>query len=221
MARIGNRLTGEVFEIDPKAARISRMRRRIWVWCKTCEEIAPSKKSGVTNRMITLTYKKSSDWKPLHIREFMLKARAFLGDRIMGYAWVAEMQRRGAVHYHVVIVFKTGKGLPYPDKSGWWPHGSSRVEKVKNFLYLMKYTQKGISDENNYPVGARIFAVWLPRSLQKHGERFRNWLVSPYPSWVRGELLSRNAGVRAKPAAGGGWIIGGEVVKSPYIFLGR
>ena len=56
--------------------------------------------------MVTLTYAGVDDWRPNHIREFMQAFRKLYKKKLVGYAWVAELQERGAVHYHVMVYLK-------------------------------------------------------------------------------------------------------------------
>lgn len=220
MPKLRNIQTGEVIEIDPREARLGKMRRRVWAWSNIVEQWRNSEKINIEAKMVTLTYKGVHDWKPNHIRSFMLRVREFMGDNLRAYCWVAELQRRGAIHYHVMLAAPNKIHLPYPDKAGWWPHGRTNIRVVDHFYYVMKYVQKGKNGENSYPHGARIFAVWFPRDNQFATEEYRNWRVSPYPVWLGRELLARNGDLVARPAAGGGWIIDGEVIKSGYTFLG-
>jgi len=220
MPRLRNILTGEVIEIDPKQARLGKMRRRIWAWTQALESYTSQAPERFQMKMLTLTYRKHGAWKPNHIRDLMLLLRENAGGGLIGYAWVAELQRRGTIHYHVILVAEGKLHLPYVDKNGWWKHGSSRIEIARQPRYIMKYAQKGASDENNYPTGARIFSVWLSNKLQIGEQELRNWRISPYPKWVGDKLLHLHGELRARPAAGGGWRIGDEVVKSGYIFLG-
>lgn len=215
-----NKITGEIFEVDPREARIKRLRRRVWAWCKAMEAYRKAAKERVVVKMVTLTYRHVDQWRPNHIRSFMLVVRRFFAGRLRGYCWVAELQKRGAVHYHVLIAHANGKRMPYLDKAGWWTHGMTRVETVKHLLYVMKYTQKGSDDTNSYPHNARTFATWLPRDVEIPSAEYRNWRISAYPKWVGDRLRDIDGVGLARPSRFGGWIIGGEVISSPYKFLG-
>lgn len=123
------------------ARQHGRMGRKKW-WCA----------------FVTLTYKPGEAWQPNHLRDTLTAAREWhkrLGIK-MRYVWVAEMQERGAVHYHVIFWMPNGYKLPKFDTRGWWPYGSSEVKKARNPVgYLAKYASKG-DDGPAFPKGIRI-----------------------------------------------------------------
>jgi len=122
---------------------------------------------GVKPIMVTLTYEFGECWRPTDISSFLSIIRAFLSRRdiIPRYVWTAELQERGAVHYHILIWLPAGVRLPKPDKAGWWPHGHTRIERVKHtaVAYISKYISKtGDSLTNStsslrFPRGCRIY----------------------------------------------------------------
>jgi hypothetical protein len=175
---------------------------------------------GLWAAMVTLTYHDGGQWQPGHIREFMLWVKKLAGRHLRGYCWVAELQKRGALHYHVLLVLSRGFRLPKPDKTGAWVYGSSRVEKARTFYYIAKYTSKGADDDNNrYPRGARIFATWLcgeAKTCQHHPEYRR----SVFPNWLREILADTGDGQTARRLDGGGWEIAGKIYRSPFVYLG-
>jgi hypothetical protein len=133
------------------------MKRRILSWANTIKNI-----SGTQLIMVTLTYREISGWKPNHIRDYMKKMRKILGRDLRAYAWVAEMQERGAVHYHLVLCVNSGTRIPMPDRSGFWDYGLSRVEIARTPYYLvLYYGKKYQKDFEKFPKGARCFAIWL------------------------------------------------------------
>lgn len=55
--------------------------------------------------MLTLTYRDVDAFEPCHISLLIKHIRQWLlrrGYRML-YVWVAELQQRGALHYHVLI----------------------------------------------------------------------------------------------------------------------
>jgi hypothetical protein len=208
-------MTGLFIELDPAAARLSRLRRRIFAWVETMQEAKHvCRKSWAM--MITLTYRQVGDWKPQHIREFMLWVKKRLGERLLGYAWVAELQERGAIHYHVLVNLTNGKRLPMPDKVGAWPHGSSRIEKARTLYYIAKYAQKGQGpNDNSYPRGARIFATYVSPDARCVGAH-TNYKSSVYPKWLRDIVDIGTYGKVARRQPRGGWRIGKYLFASPY-----
>jgi hypothetical protein len=90
----------------------------------------------------------------------MKEVKRRLGDSILAWAWVAEIQRRGAVHYHVLFVLPQGARFPAPDKSGLWRHGSTSVVKARSHHYLVRYIGKAHQkDLSRYPKGCRLYAA--------------------------------------------------------------
>jgi hypothetical protein len=59
----------------------------------------------------------------------MLTLKKLLGDKLLAYAWVAELEKRGVIHYHIMIVVPPdlviGDDLPYPDEAVLWRYGST------------------------------------------------------------------------------------------------
>jgi hypothetical protein len=94
----------------------------------------------------------------------------------MRYVWVAEMQERGAVHYHVIFWLPRGLHMPKPDKRGWWPCGDSRIEAARHAVgYVAKYASKG-EEGPAFPRGVRIHAAG---GLDLEGKRVARWWRAP------------------------------------------
>lgn len=168
---------------------------------------------------VTLTYRPGVEWSPKHVTAFIKNVRMW-SDRqgvTAGYVWVAEMQRRGAVHYHAVIWLPSSMRLPRPDKRGWWRHGSSNVQAVKRNAvgYLMKYVSKGVSgDDPDLPKGARVCGSGGLDVMAR--DEFHYWRL---PRYVRENV---QIGERCCRAQGGGWMSrqSGEVWRSDYGLFG-
>jgi len=171
-----NTQTGEITSVTSWESRMRRMKRRIKAWGKASP-------LGVDYIVAHLTYRPGCSWRPLHITEFITAVKKHLKKKLLGYVWVAEMQKRGAVHYHVVLAVEKGERIPKPDIAGWWPYGSTTVEKKRRPLgYLMDYWSK-IRQKRGYPRGIRIFAVvWFPWA-SNGDSRFLVALWS-LPGWV-------------------------------------
>lgn len=134
--------------------------------------------------MVTLTYAPDAHWRPRHLAEYLDNARKFckrVGAKL-AYVWVAEMQKRGVVHYHVMLwlPYVMGKPLrlPKPDESGWWPHGMSEIAWAKKAAgYLAKYTSKGQDvGDPPFPRGIRISGVG---GLDTEARREFRWWRAP------------------------------------------
>lgn len=182
---------------------------------------------------VTLTYRPGVEWSPKHVASFLNNVRmwgARQGVRL-GYVWVAEMQKRGAVHYHAVIWLPARLQMPRPDgKRGWWRHGTSNVQTVKRNAigYLMKYVSKGVGNYPDLPSGARVCGSGgLDRMARNE---FHYWRL---PRYVRSGLESETWGplrpgelwdgrMRAFRAGGGGWCsrASGEVWRSEFGLFG-
>lgn len=214
--------TGQVIELDNKAARLARMRRRVFSWANTVKDYLPGVGVGREFRkvMITLTYAGVDDWRPNHIRNYVKELRRRLDKSLVAYAWVAELQERGAVHYHIILIVRKGTKIPKPDQSGMWPHGMSKIETAKTVFYICSYMKKVYQKEGNFPKGLRMFSVWIaPGSVAA----LAVWLfrLSSLPKW----LCDKIAGVGQQGSKwfrnpGGGWWYAGHFFRSPFQFLG-
>lgn len=134
--------------------------------------------------MVTLTYRQVGDWHARHVSELLRHIRGWLKRRgyVLRYVWVAELQQRGALHYHVLLWLPRGLTLPKPDKQGWWPHGSTRIEWArKPAAYLAKYASKLDSKAGTgFPPGARLFGKG---GLEDLGRSVASWWN--LPGWAR------------------------------------
>lgn len=191
--------------VDPStdAGRIAKLRRSVGVTARmhnVSDAVAP----GDRCCMVTLTYAgTNADWQPRHVSEFIKHARQWLQRRDVRfrYVWVAELQKRGVIHYHVAIWLPAGINLPKPDQCGWWPHGMTRIETARAAVpYLMKYLSKGgTADRYRLPRSARSYGGG---GLEATMRLARRWLG--LPSFVRARAdVAQSAGW--KRAAGGGW----------------
>jgi hypothetical protein len=121
---------------------------------------------------ITLTYRDQNDWDAKDISKLVDNYRKDWKQRLgrdpshFRYVWVAEMQKRGVIHYHLLLWCPRGKSLHKPD-DGWWDKGMSNIVGVRKGVvgYLSKYLSKGSKPADNegvavyFPKGARIFGM--------------------------------------------------------------
>lgn len=144
-----------------------------------------------------------------------------IGGNLRAYAWVAELQERGAVHYHVILLLNRGTALPKPDKAGWWTYGSTKVQTVNSAFYIAKYTGKEHQKEGVFPKGMRMFAVWVPDGVVDASALWNHKLTS-LPGWLVAIILSipNSEGGAWRRQPGGGWIFEDQIFQSPYAFLG-
>lgn len=154
-------------------------------------------------KMLTLTYADASAWRPEHVKRLLDRYRSWLRAKNIPcrYVWVAELQKRGAIHYHIALFVPHGTKVPYPDAAGWWKHGCTNVEEARAAVpYLMKYLSKGGDKAGAWrlPQGARMYGVGgVEHSLR----RARRWLA--LPAFVRSRADISDDWRRAP---GGGWV---------------
>jgi hypothetical protein len=217
---IRDKVTGKVFIISKSQVRISRLRRRVFAWAdsikKEIEDVGHYRRV-----MITLTYERDEDWAANQIRDFMLSMRETLGDGLVAYGWVAELQKRGVVHYHVILIVKRGTRIPKPDKSGLWKWGFSRIETAQTPYYLCTYVGKEYQKIGHFPKGLRMFSVWISKELISDLVRWK-FRLSVLPGWFREIIgnLENIVGEVWSRSPGGGFGIRGVHYESPFEFLG-
>ena len=108
---------------------------------------------------VTLTYRTDDQWRAKHVSDFLDRVQKYFQRRhgiTLPFVWVAELQKRGAVHYHAIFWVPSHLMLPKPDKRGWWPHGMTKVEALRcGAAYASKYASKGY-DGAKFPKGLRL-----------------------------------------------------------------
>ena len=213
-----NIFTGERGTPDPYRSRMARMRRRIKAWSKNLELVFEPEKHRMI--MVTLTYAPGNEWEKRHITKYLQALKRRLKDKLLGYAWVAELQKRGALHYHVFILVEKGSDVPYPDESGMWEWGSSNITSAKSPYYLITYLGKEYQKNGDFPKGIRIFAVWYKKDLLSNTSLWRLRKVS-WPKWLREDIESRwwLQGLYPKRISGGGWYV--PVPKERALMIGK
>lgn len=195
--------------------RLARMQQGVRLSARLIDELTLSSSKGRRAAMVTLTYRPDADWAALHMSRFVDALLKWAGRRgvTVPYVWVAELQERGAVHYHMILWLPRGFTIPKPDKQGWWPHGSSRVEWARRAVsYITKYASKG-GDRVSFPRGLRL---WSAGGLGKDAREYRAWLR--LPGWLR-KATGERARIAKRP---GGFYVAqetGEVFQSPWEFV--
>lgn len=166
--------------IDTEQARCTRLRRSILVAAGLINHIAKAER--LKPAMLTLTYRDVAGSSPRDISELIKRVRQWMERRnhTMRYVWVAELQARGALHYHLILWLPKGLTLPKPDKQGWWPHGSTRIEWARYPIgYLIKYTSK-FDTKGGLPKGARLHGSG---GLDPSAQEIRRWFN--LPTWLK------------------------------------
>ena len=201
--------------LDPLKSRMRRMRTSVITGARLHQESVT--KGGFRGRwaLLTPTYAAVDGWKPEHISHLLGCIKMWFKRRgcRFHYVWVAELQQRGAMHYHILIWLPKGLTLPMPDKQGWWPHGWTKIEWARNPVgYMAKYSSKG-DGPVNFPKGARIHGCGGLRGEQLQESRF--W---KRPTWLR-DVTRINQTIRRR--AGAGWfdLESGQEYQSPWIVV--
>jgi len=214
--------TGRVaIEIDPLQARAQRLRKSVITSARLHEQETQKGSRRGAWYMLTLTYRDGSCASPRDVSELframrrffnrlVSRARRFAGE-VFRYLWVGELTQRGRPHYHVLIWVPRGIWFGRPDEKGWWPHGSTKMERARNAVgYLAKYASKFTS----------LIAGAFPKGFRTHGcgglneeskRELRWWKASVEAR----EVLGVDADIRK---AKGGWFdkLTGEYWPSPW-----
>jgi hypothetical protein len=162
---VGSSLDG--FYYDPKAGRAERLRKTLRLIadqierCMACVLLGRGR-SPYRALFVTLTYKANTKGKPRDVVECLKCVRSWLarqGLPMCPYLWVAELQKRGALHYHLMVWLRRGLHLPKLDRCGWWRHGMTKVETARNPIgYLVKYASKfNPGDVARFRKGTRLY----------------------------------------------------------------
>ena len=177
--------------IAPRKARCQRLRRTITEAAKLHEREARWAserlgRSAYRKTFITLTYRPGETWEPRHVSRFVRLMRQWFKRREYPcrFAWVGELQKRGALHYHVLVWVPRRLRLPRPDACGWWPHGMSNIETARNPVgYMVKYaTKTRPEDIRRLPKGVRLHGNGGHDPATRVHLRERLW-----PQWVAQE----------------------------------
>lgn len=198
-----NRDDGTVVEIgDPWLVRARRCARigRAWVdaWWP---EVAAGRLKAVR---WGLTLRPGIEWRPRMVSDLMARVRRELGAGLVDYFVVAEMQGRGAVHFNVLLIVRRNVWLEMPDKSGWWPWGSTNAKTCKarnDLLYAMRYVtkpgQKGGGGGPGFPKGLRLWSTGSAKRLRGAGRVFVK--LARLPRWLYRQVVVRALELGAVP----------------------
>lgn len=177
------------FRINGPLRRVKHMRKTVdysitHLHFESSMEAAARGRRHYRATFLTLTYRDGDDWQAGHIGDFTRAVRRWFEKHgeTLRMGWVAETQKRGAIHYHAVLFVPRHLRLPCPDRCGWWPWGMSKVETARNPVgYLTKYASKtGEREAAGFPARARMHGV-CGLSLQRR--RWRRFTVAP--QWLR------------------------------------
>lgn len=173
--------------------RIKRLRRSVWA-AGHLHGLADHGHRPPVAWMVTLTYVGVDDWKADHISKASEQYRRHCARHRVPcrYLWVAELQKRGAVHYHLIAWLPKGVRMPHWDRDiatasgrqvkAFWSHGMTNVEQARTGVgYLMKYLSK-LDDGAAFPPHLRLYGVG---GLTPQARLVRGWYN--LPEWAKRE----------------------------------
>lgn len=192
----------QAVRIHTQQTRLIRLKKGVMTTARLVNDRLAAESIRWRPVMVTLTYADSDGWAPDHISQFINRVQMFAKRRgfKLPYVWVMELQKRGAPHYHVLFWIPARLYFPKADRQGWWVHGSTRIDRVKNAVgYVAKYASKLQSKDGvEMPRGARIHGVG---GINKHEKRVVAWWKLPK------DLRQGDEGsVFWRRAKGGGWL---------------
>jgi hypothetical protein len=167
-------VTGDTVVADSFKARIAKVQKRLFAWARIIDEW--SRYRDIDLISVGLSYAKIEDWKKGHIQDFLNRVVGALDKRLLGWCWVLELQKRGALHYDVLLAVEKGTRIDMPDKSGMWQHGSTNIQgcKVKKVFYLVRYEGKERQkDYDKYPKSARTYGISLRMAPERVRDEYR------------------------------------------------
>ena len=180
-------ITGEWLDFpsaeERQHTRLARMRHLVWLAIGTMARM--EQEDGTRLVMYTLTYKGLSDWEPRHVSGF---CRWLRRTGHTGYTWVGELQKRGAVHYHVLASLPKGIQWTKPTGGHGWARGFTWVsDGIRKPFYIMKYLQKGATNGPaiRFPSGFRLYAISQSVVRRMDFEHSVAYRQSQIPRWAR------------------------------------
>lgn len=148
---------------DGPRKRLKRMRLIVLGAAKMIEWFMQKHGHRYRVGFVTLTYRNDFAWEPNHIQTLIRHYRQWAKRRGITFrcVWVAELTKRGRVHYHIAFWLPRGITPPLPDKQGWWKHGSTNAQWARRpVAYLVKYASKGLYTPNyDFPKHCRICGI--------------------------------------------------------------
>jgi hypothetical protein len=166
----------QFFSLNPEEMRIRRLSKKLDHFFRFTYQTGKYAQSTTSKGtfypvLVTLTYPSNKEWDKRDITKVVDGYRKHW-KQSMGqcaahfrYCWVAELQKRGVIHYHLVLWCKRGHSMPKPDT--YFKKGHTKIEGIRKGVwnYLKKYLSKGSKDtKGGFPKGARIFGSGgLPR----------------------------------------------------------
>lgn len=173
--------------------RVKRLKRNVYV-AGRLHSLADHGRRPPVAHFVTLTYVGVNDWRADHISDATEQFRRYCARlRIeCRYVWVAELQKRGAVHYHLLAWLPKGVAMPHWDKphltpsgrtvAAFWSHGMTNCQVARSGVgYLMKYLSK-LGPETVFPPHLRLYGCG---GLTGQARTTRSWYN--LPEWAKRE----------------------------------
>jgi hypothetical protein len=203
------RKDGSYTMINNEFNRIKKLQKTLKIW----EKVVKTKAEFLPVRVyeIGLNYKPGETWKQHDISDYLKNMQNYTGrENVVGYSWVAEMQKRMEVHYHLeIITVEACRKIPFPDKKGHWKNGGSERDEVSciNIGYLTTDYMQKKEQKSNYPKGIRVYSAWLN---DRYFDAVDFWALRSvsYPDWLVNNI--NNSGLInpvIKRAKGGGFVV--------------
>lgn len=171
---IEDREDGSRMVVDLNLRRVEKLRRRVLAWCKMVSWYQKDNPKSSELLFVGLTYRDVKSYQPGQIKAYVKELKRRMGAGLLAFAWVAELQKRGAVHYHLMVLVRHGKRMPLPDKSGMWPFGSSSVKLCDNPYALLYYEKEDYQrDIGKLPKGCRSYGVSIRFGGQETRDLYR------------------------------------------------
>lgn len=171
---------------------------------------------------VTLTYRPGYEWAPHHVADALEAFRRWCKRKSVPcrYVWVAELQQRGAVHYHLLVWLPVGVRMPHWDRTTrasrrevapFWVMGMSNTQPAKAGVgYLMKYISK-LGKYHEFPPGCRTYGAG---GLDHDGRQIRAWYR--LPMWAKCLV---GVGQFSRCPGGVVDLLTGELHRCPYAVL--
>ncbi len=182
------RYRGTVDLSAPECAlrRIARLKKSVWASGHLHGLVDLGSRPPVC-WFVTLTYAFDDQWRPDHMSEAIGRFRSWCRARRLScrYTWVAELTKRGRVHFHLLAWLPNGVRMPHWDRAvgkraAFWQYGMTETEVARSGIgYLMKYLSK-LGEFNRFPEGLRLYGIG---GLNHQGRSVRAWYN--LPEWVK------------------------------------
>lgn len=134
-------------------------------------------------KLLTLTFNNQNNFDiydlkvcNVQLKKFLKKLKRFLKVRNLKYIYVAELQKRGAIHYHLVLDIRFIEKDKFTEL---WGYGFIDIEKVTNLLqtayYVGKYITKNVRDKRSIGKRAYYASKGLKKPIIEYGS-FAGWV---------------------------------------------